>query len=253
VENIQRNYGVILNLKYLVTGTGRCGTVFLARFLTSVGTPCGHESIFGPEGLDLAKYRLSGLSTPCLSYCSKNILKGGKWEPLPDWITEIEKIQADSSYLAAPFLQESCLENCKKIHLVRDPIKVIHSFCNHIEYFKSDEPKDKFEKFIYEKAPELQTKMPQYDRACLFYVLWNNMIEKNNIDLFYKVEDPVDVLFNFLDLEKKEHFSDNTINTHKKWSKDNFDVHLIQSKEIKKEFIKMGRRYGYKMVSPFMV
>ena len=33
-------------LDFLVTGTGRCGTVYMAELLTSLGIPCGHESLF---------------------------------------------------------------------------------------------------------------------------------------------------------------------------------------------------------------
>jgi LPS sulfotransferase NodH len=46
-------------LKFLVTGSGRSGTNYMSRFLTSVGIMCGHESIFTHDGITEAIYRLS--------------------------------------------------------------------------------------------------------------------------------------------------------------------------------------------------
>lgn len=34
--------------KYIFTGTGRCGTGYVAALLTEAGYPCGHEEVFGP-------------------------------------------------------------------------------------------------------------------------------------------------------------------------------------------------------------
>lgn len=34
--------------RFVVTGSGRCGTTWLARALTRVGVPCGHEEVFNP-------------------------------------------------------------------------------------------------------------------------------------------------------------------------------------------------------------
>ena len=34
-------------IEYLIIGTGRSGTGFMAHLLTNFGIRCGHESIFG--------------------------------------------------------------------------------------------------------------------------------------------------------------------------------------------------------------
>jgi hypothetical protein len=39
----------MIKLDYLVAGTGRCGTVYMARLLTSLGINCLHEGVFGNE------------------------------------------------------------------------------------------------------------------------------------------------------------------------------------------------------------
>jgi len=110
-------------LKYLVTGTGRCGTVYMARLLTLAGIPCGHESIFDWKGITWAKRRLAGEVPLELSSISTIRLENGRWSPEPEWLTDVEAIEAESSYMAAPFLEESFLSETKVIHLVRHPIK----------------------------------------------------------------------------------------------------------------------------------
>ena len=34
-------------MEFLVIGTGRSGTGYMSKLLTSNGKPCGHESIYG--------------------------------------------------------------------------------------------------------------------------------------------------------------------------------------------------------------
>jgi hypothetical protein len=74
----------------LITGTGRCGTQFMAEWLTRSGVPCGHEAVFSYRG-----------------YTSQ-----------PDLV-------ADSSWLAVPYLG---LVTCRIVHIVRNPLDVVRSF-----------------------------------------------------------------------------------------------------------------------------
>jgi hypothetical protein len=240
-----------MQLKYLITGTGRCGTVFMARFLTSLGIPCGHESIFGHQGINLAKKRLNGEAWPDLSYCSKNSLKSGEWVPEPSWLDDVSEIEAESSYMAAPFLAEDCLRNTKIIHVVRNPKEVVHSFCNYINYFEHRFPTNEFEEFIYGNIKELTEDIPQYDRACLFYIKWNNLIDGHS-HLFYRIEDKLDCVFDFLKIKKENYFSNTSINSHKKATNDFFEIHLISDSSIKKDFVNLGRKYGYRMSVPLI-
>ena len=64
-------------LRVVVTGTGRSGTGFAARWLTSAGIPCGHEAFFSHRGYDKALVRLD------LKY---------------------PELAAESSWMAAPYL-----------------------------------------------------------------------------------------------------------------------------------------------------
>lgn len=76
-------------MRVLITGTGRCGTGWMARALTAAGAPCGHEAAFTARG-----------HGDC------------------DWV-------AESSWLAAPYLDR--LDGVYVVHLVRDPLKTIAS------------------------------------------------------------------------------------------------------------------------------
>lgn len=43
-----RDTPVIMRDRFVVTGSGRCGTTWLSRALTRVGVPTGHEEVFNP-------------------------------------------------------------------------------------------------------------------------------------------------------------------------------------------------------------
>lgn len=78
-----------MSTRLLVTGTGRCGTTWLADTLTAAGLPCGHEAVF-------------------------NLHRHGEG----GWV-------AESSWLAAPYLP---VPDAYTVHLVRHPLAVIRSF-----------------------------------------------------------------------------------------------------------------------------
>jgi hypothetical protein len=76
-------------LKFIVAGTGRCGTAYIAQVLTHLGVPCGHEWVYAPE--------------KCY--------------------TDID-ILGDSSAQAVPFIPQF---DGLVLHQTRDPLKVIGS------------------------------------------------------------------------------------------------------------------------------
>ena len=249
----------MMNLKYLVTGTGRCGTVYMARFLTSVGILCGHETVFDYCGIRGAKRRLSGEDDLRLSIVSSLGFDTDKNEHVPQWHPDVKNIVADSSYMAAPYLAEELLKETKVIHVVRNPIKVINSFCNNIYYFRNGESVWKenqtYENFIYKFLPELKIDMPQYDRASLYYVRWNEMIERSNPDFFFRVEDSPDGLLKFLGVaDNVDYYKEKTANTFKSYNEDVFDSLMkIQNRNIRLEVANMARRYGYNVLNDAVV
>lgn len=240
-----------MKLKYLVTGTGRSGTVFMARFLTSLGIPCGHESIFDWRGIRWAQKRIAAEEQIELSYASQMKWENGKWTPLEHWV-DPKLIEAESSYMAAPFLKDDLLKGVPVIHVVRDPVKVINSFCNYIGYFSSSKGTNSYEQFIYRHLPELQREMSAYDRACLYWIRWNQLVEKASPALVHRVEDGPEKLFDFLGV-RGPCFSDRTVNSYKKLIDRKFTVREIKNKAILEEFLETGKRYGYQMLSDYLM
>lgn len=238
------------HLQYLVTGTGRCGTVYLAKLLTSLGIPCGHESIFDYQGLDSAVKRLKGETRLELSFVSQCEVVNYKYYEKPSWL-RLEEIVAESSYMAAPYLSHPLLERTKKIHVVRDPIKVVSSFCDYLDYFRpNNQNANGYELNIYRIFPALMDINKQYERACLFYVLWNELIESQHVDLFIRIEDGDEAICHFVGKEPTrdmhQNKSENTWKT-EAIPKGKFSLSKITDPIIKEKFLEMGRKYQYSM------
>lgn len=230
----------MMELKVLVTGTGRCGTVFMANLLTSMGWPCGHEAVFGPEGLEKARQILFGREKPENSQISRNGMILSEQEPLV----------GDSSYMAAPFLAEL---DTTVIHVVRNPINVVASLIGGVfRNFSATEPvhfEDApdhilYERFIYRHLPELGEEMTQLDRGCLFYLRWNEMIESSGkVDIFHRIEDPPDRIRKMFGGDG-ECYSDTRCNSFSESSR-MWSISEIENPKIKSQMKDTMRRYGY--------
>lgn len=228
----------MIKLKYIITGTGRSGTVFMARFLTSIGVVCGHECIFNTFGTDHAERLINNPHEIRTSLVSGD-----------SWLTDSHSIVADSSYMAAPYLDHSILDKVKVIHVVRNPIKVISSFVNDLNYFQSSLVGSSYENFIYGMFPELyKDSLNPAERACLFYVKWNEMIEnKAKNCMRFRIEDDPESLLPFLDdydYNSLKCFSDKKANTMQR-GKIPIQLKNIPNGCIKDSFISMAQKYGY--------
>lgn len=175
-----------INLQYLVVGTGRCGTVSTSRLLTKAGIPCGHESIFNSEGGNKAVERIK-TNTFVQSYTS-----GRDGATLPD------KIIADASYMAVPFLDLPILNKVKIIHLVRHPLEVISSFVYGVNHFQGNHIVKEWDDFIERHLPSINEYSTPVEKAAHFYVAWNNMIHKK--DFFHRIEDNPQILLDKMGL-----------------------------------------------------
>jgi len=238
-------------LKYIVTGTGRCGTVYVARLLSQIGVPCGHETIFMSDGIQRALRRLVGDERLDLSFCSTNNRQSdGTWFPSGLTWVDPDQIVADSSYMAAPYLSE--FQSAKIIHLVRHPVRVVNSFCNYLDYFKSNDPQNDYERHIYGVLPELTEKMSQYDRGALYYVLWNDLIEQRTDKITHRIEDGPQKLLKMLGFQDKHHtFDDPNVNSFQH-PRQRFCVDDL-SEEIWDLFKESGAKYGYNLSSEYLL
>lgn len=223
-----------MDLKYIIASTGHSGTVAMAKIFTQSGISCGHESIFNVGGLEEANKRLN--NPKLIENSTVSEFHGLK----------NQEIIAESSFMSVPFLSE--FKNSTIIHLVRNPMHVVKSWVTDINAFDNIKTDNKYQQFIYKHLPELKNDMSQIDRGCLYYILWNKLIQTN---IFYRIEDPIETLSTQLNIGLKS-IESKTINTkkHLHLGKVNFNnIEQIQDSYIKKEFVDIANKYGYNIGS----
>lgn len=229
-----------IRLKYLVTGTGRCGTVFMARLLTSLGEMCGHEAIFSHEGKEKAINRLMRKESVELSNCSRD----------GDWFIP-ERLTSESSYMAAPFLDDEILSGSKIIHVVRNPLDVVNSHTQDVHFFEYPNPHQlPWQQFVLTYLPEIPEIDNLLERACFYYIRWNEMIEDRAAGkpyILHRVEEKLSPdLIEFLNITQPEsYFDDHRINSWNRREKD-FGYSDIPDGEIKSKFLLLAEKYKYK-------
>lgn len=123
---------------FVIIGTGRCGTEYVAKYLTAAGHPCGHETFYRPIG-------------PLYAANETRIIPDG-----------------DSSWLAVPFLP--CV-GIKAVHQTRAPVPVIKSFLKlgffHPEHY------DRHRRFVKFARQHFEFSDDPVRSAVLWYVEWN--------------------------------------------------------------------------------
>lgn len=224
-----------INLKYIISGTGRCGTVYMARFFTDIGINCGHEAIFDYNGLDLALKKINGNALIETSHCSRfDLLKS---KPIENWFSA-NNIMAESSYMAAPFLNNSCFSDARLIHIIRNPLKVLSSFFLDAKFF---DPKSEGQKpwnsFVYKHMPSIEMEKSIVEKTCRYIIDWNRMIEKSKIEkIKIRIEDyPYDSLAKFLRSNAKI-IKNNKINSWKNREKE-LTIFDIPKGKTRDEFV----------------
>lgn len=160
-----------MRLRFLATGTGRSGTVFMAKVLTHLGLPCGHESFFTTDDAAVVQARCQGQVEPVLSHRSQAA-------STQQWV-DVRSLVADASYMAVPYL--SLVPDVPVIHVVRHPLLVISSFVKDLGYFRRD-PTNPYnseghEDWIYQHTPDLEYWTDPVDAAAAHYLTWNETIE----------------------------------------------------------------------------
>ena len=232
-------------LQYVVTGTGRSGTVYLANLLTASGIPCGHESIFTPWGLEEARARLGGRIPIDVSLISRQSC--GAWQP------NLADLVADSSYMAGPYLDDELLHDTRIIHAVRHPLAVINSFVVGLGYFLEPEATDGWHVFIFEHLPELGQHWHPLERAALYYVRWNQLIERRarrENYFFVRLEDGPSRLLRHLGARcpDPQLLQQRTVNS-RMAGKERYTFADIPPGWPRDELAAMAERYGYDLSS----
>lgn len=219
---------------FLVTGTGRCGTGYIAHVLSSAGIRCSHEGIFSPHKNADGIRMPPGLATDEeIMYRVRTRMANPAWS----W-------QAESSWLAAPYLDREELQGLTVVHLVRSPKPTIDSMCRqgglgyqHIGglYFQ----------FSARYEPEALGIEDPGARMAHYYTQWNKRIEPY-ADIRWRVEDDVQGLLDLLgiDYQGRDLFSNTRYNSRVGYFES--DVSLAELPEpIRGNLREMTERYGY--------
>lgn len=232
-------------IKIIITGTGRCGTLYLSKLLSFCNIFCGHETIFDHSSWNQILQRIYGNEELSLS----KIAKKNYGDYLKDNI-----IVGDSSYMAMPYLDMNIFNDCFFIHVIRNPIDVINSFCHNMNYFYDepysniDEFNRKYINFIYKHVPDIKKYKNPYERAACFYLYWNDKIEKklkNKNKIKIKIEE-VGIkkdLENFLNFDIPKEFLMLDNNITKNINK--FNIKYIKDKKIKEDIISFCEKHEY--------
>lgn len=209
-------------LDLILTGSGRCGTGYASRWLSSAGLPCGHEAIWSYLGADGAREKSS----------------------------RFRNYHADSSWLAAPYLDHVLLAGVPIVHITRHPAKVIASW---IRIHPQSTPP--YWNYVLDHCPEIGEIPEGPTQGAARYVLWNEMIERKaeGRDLFrWRIEDQEDGLLAWLadrglldpaKIERGQLYPDRSYN-HKPGDVTEIDLDEV-GEPWRTRLLEMSERYGY--------
>lgn len=143
----------------LITGTGRCGTAYMAEILRRAGVNAGHEQVFTPQRM---------------ASCDSSILDVSAW--------------------ALPWLCDGNV-NVNIAHQVRHPFHVMRSFLRMGFYTNPPSPCDDIsaQAMVYRELPHLRD-LPPMEAAARHWIDWNAML-RPLADVTWRIEDiaPVDI------------------------------------------------------------
>jgi hypothetical protein len=218
-----------------VTGTGRCGTGYLSKVLTSVGVRCTHEGIFRPHKNPNENGIVpAGLATEDDIKYRLNMRQQHPWW---NW-------NADSSWLAAPFLGWESMQELVVVHLVRNPQDTLNSMAR-LGGIGNEAPGGLYYQFAVKHLPQVLHFPTVEEQVAYLYVKWNEMIEPH-ATLRWRVEDDVTTLLDVLaiDWRDKDLFCDVTYNTRVGYREGDVDMTALPE-DLQLRLRKVSERYGY--------
>lgn len=208
------------NINYIAVGTGRCGTGYISKLLTSGGIACGHEKIFTYLGV-------------------RNPKSTGS------------KLVADSSLYAAPFFDHPIIKNATIIHVMRNPINILNSYLrlNIVAKIRSGDLGGA-RNFMQHHEPALLGASNIVDAIALWIINWTKKIEKApQHRVIFNVEKPSNELYNLIQVKVPNNrvlFKDRHYNNkkHKKHAYPPMTINDI-SLQYRRQFHDLCSQYGY--------
>lgn len=210
-------------LDIVVTGTGRSGTGFASKWLTSIGIPTGHEVFYGPWEMPMTLRMLR---------------------------TRLLFLRGESSWLAAPMLDSEPIKDALLVHQVRHPKKMLESCLR-----KPNSGAPRYAAYMEHHLPRMTAYEDELSRMACQYVYWNQMVEdscEGREHYFWRVEDGTDGLLRWLDakgLVDAEKINPAQVFTNTKWNHKIGPEKFARLEDIDPE-VRLAleaqmRRYGY--------
>jgi hypothetical protein len=203
--------------RFVVVGTPRAGTSYVARYLTEIGVRCAHEGYFTPEGPRLR---------------NRDRRFGSK---------------GDSSWMAVPFATG---HEMVVLHQVREPMAVIRSLVK-IGLF-DPRLRERYRRYVEFVERHFTPGAEAIDSAVRFYLEWNQRAEQY-ARLRYRLEDFETALPAMLETigERPRHRRATMsidFNTRPSAVGDDWSEGLDERVRLHPRFdevVALGRRYGY--------
>src|SRR5688572_3312018 len=147
--------------RFVVAGCSRSGTTYMAKLMSALGFPCGHERIFNIWRI----CRIGDFSEPMVAF----------FEP--------DSKQGDASFLSIPYLGE-LPDKTVVLHQIRNPLEVIRSHMG-IRFFADPyQPSMYLAKehlqilnFLRTHRPEILEAETEVGRCMRYWYHWNKMAE----------------------------------------------------------------------------
>lgn len=165
-----------------------------------------------------------------------NMIRERRRNPAWEW-------QAESSWLATPFLMERELYAFTVVHLVRHPKLVIESQLRMMLYTHPNY--GPYYQWMVQFIPEIENYENARDRAAYWYIKLNEFVEER-ADIFHLVEDDVRGLLDKLGIQWRgvTLFKDTSYNTRPGYGPVEFDINSID-RRLRQQLLEMSSRYGY--------
>lgn len=147
---------------FVITGCGRSGTMWAAEALTAAGLPCAHEHTCSSWTDDYGDDQV--------------------WRDVPASLGE-------SSWQAAPFVDEMQRAGVPVVHLVRHPIEVASSLVSNRMLLPVQVSEEVWElkpwhKFLSAHIGDWVWRLHPHDRALQFWTAWNKLIKRPDLRWF---------------------------------------------------------------------
>lgn len=229
--------------RFVVAGCSRSGTTYMAKLLSELGLPCGHERIFNIWRV----YGIGDLTDPMTAFF------------------ETESKQGDASFLSIPYLDQ-LPEGTVVLHQVRNPLEVIRSHMG-IRFFAdpyvpsmylaNEHPQ--IMDFFRTHAPQIVHANTEIERCMRYWYYWNRMAERTEDSsgftyMRYRIED-VDLalmkrIVATITNDSKESELSNALdmiakNTNTRPRDTSWTWHNLPSGEDKDRVAELARSYGY--------